>query len=72
MRKLTLEKNKTFVGKSLNVLVSERGIKGNFVGRTNSYKPVVIEENLLGRFATVKITGAKSTHLEGKVYLNKE
>jgi MiaB-like tRNA modifying enzyme len=67
VRELTLEKNKTFVGKSLNVLVSERGIKGNFVARTDSYKPVVVREDLLCRFATVKITGAKSTHLEGTI-----
>jgi len=65
VRELAMEKNKTFLGKTFRVLVSERGMKGNFVGRTDSYKPVVVKNTNLGQFVTVKITDAKSTYLEG-------
>ena len=64
---IALEINKQYIGKKLKVLVSERGMKGNFVGRAQNYKAVVIKENLLCRFALVEIEKAKPTHLEGRV-----
>ncbi len=67
VRKIALENNKRFIGKRLTALVSECGIKGNFVARTNAYKPVVIEENAFCRFVEVEIIDAKPTHLIGKL-----
>lgn len=66
-REVAFENNKRLIGKTLEVLVSEHGSKGNFVARTNSYKPVVIEKELFCKFANVEITDAKPTHLIGKV-----
>ncbi len=66
-REIALENNKKLIGKRFKVLVSEHGSKGNFVARTNAYKPVVIEEDLFCKFANVEIIDAKPTHLMGKV-----
>ncbi|MBN2067873.1 MAG: tRNA (N(6)-L-threonylcarbamoyladenosine(37)-C(2))-methylthiotransferase [Candidatus Diapherotrites archaeon] len=62
-REISLERNRLFVGEKQKILVTERGPKGNFVGRNQNYKPVVVRKNLLGKFAEVKIKGAFPTYL---------
>ncbi|HLD58847.1 MAG TPA: tRNA (N(6)-L-threonylcarbamoyladenosine(37)-C(2))-methylthiotransferase [archaeon] len=65
-KKISLEKNKRLIGSVQEIFVSEKGTKGNFVGRAVSYKPVVIEKNLLGKFAKARIENAFACFLFGK------
>jgi len=62
-KEISLRRNKRFLGEKQRVLVTERGSKGNFVGRNQNYKPVVVKENLLGKFADVLVKKAFSTYL---------
>ena len=65
-KKISLERKKRFFGRTLEIFVSEKGSRGNFVGRDISYNPVVIEKNLLGKFAKVRIEKAFSGFLLAK------
>ena len=60
------EVNERYLGKELEVLVSEKGGKG-FQGRTNSYKPVALREVKLGHFYLVEIVDFKANYLIGEV-----
>ncbi len=68
-RKISMEKNKKYVGKEIEVFVDEIGKNKSFIGRTINYKPVVIksEENLFGKIVNVEIIEAKSNFLIGKI-----
>lgn len=66
VNKIKEEINERYLGKELEVLVSERGEKG-FQGRTNSYKPVAIREAKLGHFYLVEIVDFKANYLVGEV-----
>ncbi len=66
-RKIALEKNEEMIGRKVRVLVSEKGSKSGFIGRTENYKPVLLHKNLLGEFAKAKITGAKLNYLPCKL-----
>jgi threonylcarbamoyladenosine tRNA methylthiotransferase CDKAL1 len=60
------EINKSLIGKKEQILVTEEGKEGSVIGRTDSYKPVVVRENLsLGESIEVEITEAAPTHLFG-------
>lgn len=64
---IALEKNQKFLGRVLRVLVTDTGSKGGFIGRTDGYKTVVVEDAALGSFVDVEITEAKGTYLKGRV-----
>lgn len=66
---ISIEKNQELVGDVLKVLVTGRGSKGGFIGRTNTYKTVVLEKAPLGSFIDAEITGAKGTYLLGETVL---
>jgi MiaB-like tRNA modifying enzyme len=66
---ISLEKNLELVGTNQHVLVTGKGRKGGYVGRTDSYKTVIIESAEIGTFLDVVITGAKSTYLMGSIDL---
>lgn len=66
-KELALEKNKKLIGRTEEILVTEKGPKGGFIGRSISYKPVAIKENRLGEFIKVRITSASPFFLEGIV-----
>ena len=53
------------IGKFHEVLITEKGSKGGYIGRTNSYKPVVVENSEIGTFVKVKINDVTSTYLKG-------
>lgn len=53
------------IGKVHEVLITEKGSKGGYIGRTNSYKPVVVENSEIGTFVKVKINDVTSTYLKG-------
>jgi len=66
-RKIFLENNKPLQGKKPPVFFSEKGTRGGFVGRTPSYKPVVIEKDLRGQIEKVRILKAHPFFLEGEL-----
>ena len=66
-RAIALEKNKAVVGREERVFVSEKGGKGGFIGRTRSYKPVVLERASPGEFYTVLVEGAFQGYLSGRI-----
>ena len=59
------ENNLKEIDKIHEVLITEKGSKGGYIGRTNSYKYVVVENGKIGTFTKVKINEATSTYLKG-------
>jgi threonylcarbamoyladenosine tRNA methylthiotransferase CDKAL1 len=64
---ISLKKNLELVGTKQHVLVTGKGSKGGYIGRTDSYKTVIIESAKIGTFLDVLITDAKSTYLMGDI-----
>jgi threonylcarbamoyladenosine tRNA methylthiotransferase CDKAL1 len=65
---ISLGKNKEHLRKTSVVLVTEKGKKKTFTGRTENYKQVVLNEPVcLGAFVSVKIIDATPTYLVGKL-----
>ncbi len=64
---ITEEENKELVDSIQNVLVVEKGSKGGFIAKTNSYIPVIVDNVQLGTFVDVKITEATSTYLKSQL-----
>jgi tRNA A37 methylthiotransferase MiaB len=66
--RISAEKNKELIGKKYSVLITEKGKNNTTVGRTENYKPVVINENIpLGKSVSVVIERATSTYLVGRL-----
>ena len=65
--KITEDENKELVGSHQNVLVVEKGSKGGFIAKTNSYIPVIVDNVKLGTFVDVKITEATATYLKSEL-----
>jgi len=65
--RITKEENELLLDSYQNVLVIEKGSKGGFIAKTNSYIPVIVDDVNLGDFVRVKITNATSTYLKGVV-----
>lgn len=65
--KITEEENKELVGSHQTVLVVEKGSKGGFIAKTNSYIPVIVDDAELGTFVDVKITEATATYLKSQL-----
>ena len=65
--KITMEENKELLNSYQNVLVVEKGSKGGFIAKTDSYIPVIVDDVDLGDFVRVKITHATATYLKGIV-----
>ncbi|MCL1984693.1 MAG: tRNA (N(6)-L-threonylcarbamoyladenosine(37)-C(2))-methylthiotransferase [Methanomassiliicoccaceae archaeon] len=62
------DRNEYLIGKVMRVLVTEEGKDGTMIARTNNYRPVIVpDDNELGTFLDVVITGCESTHLFGSV-----
>ncbi len=68
-KEIALKENKKLVGKRFEILISEKGKKGSFIGRTFSYKPVAVKskKNLLGKKLKVKITKAFPTYFFAEI-----
>jgi tRNA A37 methylthiotransferase MiaB len=65
---ISKEKNLGYIGKKCKILITEKGKKNTFVGRTDNYKPVVLKNKTeIGRFLQVEIIDAKSTFLLGSI-----
>ena len=68
-KKISLEKNKVWVGWGGTVLFDEKGKGESWMGRNFAYKPVVVKacESLVGKFANVRVVDAFSTYLGAEV-----
>ncbi len=68
-RRISFEKNSTWLGWEGAILFDEQGKRGSLVGRNFAYKPVVVktEECLLGRFSQIRVVGVSSTYLEAEM-----
>ena len=64
---ITKAENEELLNSYQNILVVEKGSKGGFIAKTDSYIPVVVEDVELGDFVRVKITHATATYLRGVV-----
>lgn len=64
---ITEDENKELVGSCQKVLVIEKGSKGGFIAKTDSYIPVIVDEAELGFFVDVKITQATATYLRSEL-----
>jgi MiaB-like tRNA modifying enzyme len=64
---ISLYKNRKLLGTIQNILITDKGSKGGYIGRTNSYKTVIVDEAQLGSFIKVKITQSLSTYLKGRI-----
>ena len=67
--KITENENRELVGTTQNVLVVEKGSKGGFIAKTDSYIPVIVSDVKLGTFVKVKITDATATYLKSELLL---
>ena len=61
------DENNELVGSCQKVLVIEKGSKGGFIAKTDSYIPVIVDEAELGSFVDVKITQATATYLRSEL-----
>ncbi len=65
---ILIESNETWVGWSGPVIITEKGVKGGMLGRTGTYKTVIVHEDLSpGSVVDVEITSSGRTHLIGKI-----
>jgi MiaB-like tRNA modifying enzyme len=63
-----LDKNKEEIGKEKEIIITEIGKNNKFVGKTNNYLSVVIDENAkIGQKLKVKIIDADKYYLKGKI-----
>ncbi|MEM5879599.1 MAG: tRNA (N(6)-L-threonylcarbamoyladenosine(37)-C(2))-methylthiotransferase [Candidatus Aenigmatarchaeota archaeon] len=67
IRKISLEKNKSWIGWKGEALVDEIGKKGSFVARNFAYKPIVLKtkEEIFGKF--VEVEEARENFLIAKI-----
>ncbi|MDD5162966.1 MAG: tRNA (N(6)-L-threonylcarbamoyladenosine(37)-C(2))-methylthiotransferase [Candidatus ainarchaeum sp.] len=66
-KKISLQKNLSLLGTVQEIFVSEKGKKGNFVGRPVSYRPVVIEKNFLGKTLKIRVSNVFPHFVFGKI-----
>ena len=64
---ITEKENEDFLNSDLEVLVVEKGRKGGFIAKTNSYIPVVVNNVDPGTFINVHIYDVTSTYLRGSL-----
>ena len=67
---ITANENVELLGTTQKVLIVEVGSKGGFIGKTESYIPVVIDDVEVGTFVNVKITETTATYLKGEVLVD--
>lgn len=65
--RLAYQNNQKLIHTVQNILITDKGSRGGWIGRNDSYKTVIVPEASLGEFLNVRITGAKSTYLYGEV-----
>lgn len=63
---ITKKENDELLGTVQRALVVEKGSKGGFIAKSDSYIPIIVEDVNLGDFVDVKITETTSTYLKGE------
>ncbi|MCL2116552.1 MAG: tRNA (N(6)-L-threonylcarbamoyladenosine(37)-C(2))-methylthiotransferase [Methanobrevibacter sp.] len=63
---ITEDENKQLFGTVQKVLVVEKGNKGGYIAKTDSYIPVIVDDVDIGSFVDVEITETTGTYLRGK------
>mgnify|MGYP002621334993 CR=1 FL=1 len=63
--KIIEEENKILKGKVLNALVVEKGSKGGFIAKSDSYIPIIVQDVEVGQFIRVHIDKTTGTYLIG-------
>jgi threonylcarbamoyladenosine tRNA methylthiotransferase CDKAL1 len=69
-KRISLERNKRWVGWVGEVLVDEKGkVEGSWVGRNCAYKPIAIKSTdcLMDKTVRVKVVEASATYLKGAI-----
>ena len=66
-RRITLERNLSYVGRTMRGLVTGRGKKGGYEVRLPNYKLAIIQTASLGSFVNVRIVDAKPTYMLAEV-----
>jgi MiaB-like tRNA modifying enzyme len=61
------ENNLKIIGEECKILITEKGSKGGYIGRTDSYKHVIVPEGEIGSFVDAKIEEATITYLKGSI-----
>ena len=65
---IMMESNNAWIGWSGPVIITEKGTKSGMLGRNESYKIVIVHEDLTpGTIVDVKITSSDRTYLKGEV-----
>ncbi len=68
VNKILEENNRSWVGWIGPIIVTEKGSRGGFLCRNDSYKPIIITDEIeLGETVTVRIVNAERTHLIGEI-----
>ncbi|RLI28133.1 MAG: hypothetical protein DRO46_04475 [Candidatus Hecatellales archaeon] len=64
--KISLARNKRWLGWRGEILVDEEGFNGSMIGRNYAYKPIVLKETVkMGLNVEIEVVGAFPNHLEG-------
>ena len=69
-RRIVAERNAELVDKDYEVLVVEHGLKSRFLGRNQDYKPVILEDDLRGKFVRTRVKKAEGAYLVGETAEN--
>ncbi len=72
-KRISLERNKRWVGWTGEILVDEKGkMEDSWVGRNFAYKPIAVKSknNLLGKTLKVKVVEVSATYLKGTIVEN--
>ncbi|MCG1666715.1 MAG: tRNA (N(6)-L-threonylcarbamoyladenosine(37)-C(2))-methylthiotransferase [Thermoplasmata archaeon] len=65
-QKISEENNSEMLGKKFKILLTEKG-KRNYLGRTDGYRPVIVENGEIYRFYDVEIYSFTPFYLIGKI-----
>jgi len=68
-KRISLQRNRRWLGWEGEVLIDEKGKDSSWVGRNFAYKPIVIkcDSNLCGQYLHARIVKAQSTFLEAEI-----
>jgi MiaB-like tRNA modifying enzyme len=67
-KKLSRENNFGHIGKKYRVLITEKGKGNTYIGRSENYKPVVINKQVkVGEFCSVEIIDYATTYVVGSI-----
>ncbi len=66
---ITKKENEELLGSIQKAVVVEKGSKGGFIAKSDSYLPIVVDDVNLGDFVNIKISETTATYLKGTVVM---